>query len=251
MKKTAGYIRVSTEEQAKKYGLNVQREKIKAYCELYGYENLKWYEDDTTGKNINRPGLQKLLKDVEDGKIERVIVFKADRLSRKLRDLLAIIEDVFEPQNCAFISISEQFDTSTPTGKAFLQMLGTFAELERNTIVYRTTSGRVQKAKEGGHACGSLPFGYRNNSGTLEKEPEEMEIVKAIFAMRSDGMSFRAIARRLNKDGVPTKRGGKWHDSTVRYLVKNPKYKGLDIYHFKTFDINETIVNKKMTLAIV
>lgn len=252
MKKVIGYIRVSTEEQSRGYGLDVQREKILTYCNLYGLGNVEIISDKLTGKTLDRPGLQELLEEVRADNVEKVIVFKADRLTRKLRDLLGIIEDEFEPNDVAFVSVSEQFDTSTPTGKAFLQMLGTFAELERNTIVYRTTSGRVEKAKRGGLACGATPIGYSNIDGKLEKNLDEVEIVKAVFAMRADGMSYQKIADMLNNDNVPTKRGGKWYAATIRYITENPKYKGMDIYRFnmKAFGIDETISNENLSLSM-
>jgi len=95
MKKIIGYIRVSTEEQTKGFGLDVQREKVETYCSLYNLGNVEIIEDDTTGKTLNRPGLQKVLEEVRTGNVSKVVVFKADRLTRKLRDLLAIIEDEF------------------------------------------------------------------------------------------------------------------------------------------------------------
>lgn len=251
-RKVIGYIRVSTEEQTRGYGLDVQREKIETYCTLYNLGKVEILEDDTTGKTLNRPGLQKVLEETRSGNVAKVVVFKADRLTRKLRDLLTIIEDEFEPHNVAFISVSEQFDTSTPTGKAFLQMLGTFAELERNTIVYRTTSGRIEKARQGGLACGATPLGYVNVDGDLQKFDDEVEIVKAIFVMRADGLSYLTISKILNEDGVSTKRGGKWYAATVKYILNNPKYQGMDIYNFnvKEFGIAEKIQHSKPNIAI-
>jgi site-specific DNA recombinase len=254
MKKTIGYLRVSTEEQSKNYGLDVQKDKIETFCKLHDIENVEFYADSITGKTLEREGLKKLLEEVRNGNVSNVIVFKADRLTRKLRDLLGIIEDEFEPNDVAFISVAEQFDTSTPTGKAFLSMLGTFAELERNTIVYRTTSGRVARAKKGGKvACGSTPYGYKNVDGELKQESQEISIVKTIFAMRADGLTYRDIAKILNDDGVETKRGGKWYASTVRYIAENRKYQGYDIYNFnvKEFGINETIEHMNANLAVV
>jgi site-specific DNA recombinase len=252
MKKVIGYIRVSTEEQTRGYGLDVQREKIETYCNLYNLANLEIFSDNLTGKTLERPGLQRLLEEVRTGNVERIVVFKVDRFTRKLRDLLTLIEDELEPHNVAFVSVSEQFDTSTPTGKAFLQMLGTFAELERNTIVYRTTTGRLEKARQGGNAGGATPLGYVNVDGDLQKFDDEVEIVKAVFAMRADGLTYRAIAAILNQDGATTKRGGKWYASTVRYIAENPKYQGLNIYRFnvKEFGIDEKTQHTNPALAI-
>ncbi|NBB88027.1 MAG: recombinase family protein [Bacteroidetes bacterium] len=109
----------------------------------------------------------------------------------RLRDLLTLIDDVLGPEGAAFVSVTEQFDTKTAQGRLFMQMIGSFAEFERNIITERLTEGR------------------------------------RIFQMREAGETLRAIASRLNREGVPTKRGGDWHASTVSYVLKNPKYRGL------------------------
>jgi DNA invertase Pin-like site-specific DNA recombinase len=194
----------------------------------YDIGNIDLYEDPgISGGTMDRDGLQRLLSDVEDGDIETVVVYKADRLSRSLRDLLTALDGTLEPNGVRFVSVTEQFDTSTASGRLFLQMLGSFSEFERNVITERTTEGRRRKAEDGGHACGEVPLGYRKNGkGELEPDPKTALIVQRISELRDEGESLRSIADRLNADQVPTKSGGEWHASTVRYVLNNPKYGG-------------------------
>jgi len=222
------YLRVSTEEQTKGFGLEEQREKLQAYCQFRGWTEVTWYEDPGySGGNMDRPGLTALLEDVRAGKVDVVLTYKADRLSRKLKDLLVLIEDELEPRGVAFISATEDFNTGTASGKAFLSMLGTFAEFERNTIKERTLGGRKQKAARGGYAAGEPPLGYIAREKNLEIDHTQVSTVRLIFAKRAQGATLQQIADYLNAEGIPTKRNAKWHASTVKYILDNPKYRGV------------------------
>lgn len=145
------YVRVSTEEQAEQgYSIDVQKERLIAFCKSQGWEDYKLYIDDGyTGTNTNRPALKRLIRHIEAKKVHTVVVYKLDRLSRKQKDVLSLIEDVFEKNNVAFASSSEKFDTSTAFGKAMIGILAVFAQLERDMIIERTTSGRRQKISKG------------------------------------------------------------------------------------------------------
>lgn len=225
----AAYTRVSTREQAEGHGLGTQREKIRQWADLHDVEDLDWYDDPgVSGGTMDRDGLTSMLAAVEAGDVAGVVVYKADRLSRSLRDLLTILDRRLEPNGIRFVSVTEQFDTSTASGRLFLQMLGSFSEFERNVITERTTEGRRSKAERGGHACGSVPYGYRKSEdGELVEDPDTAPIVRRIFRERDADESLRAIAEGLNNDGIPTRRGGNWHASTVSYILKNPKYRGV------------------------
>ena len=233
----AAYVRVSTREQAEGTGLDTQKQKIREWARLHDINRIRLYEDPgVSGGTMDREGLQRLLSDVEEGGVETVVVYKADRLSRSLKDLLTLLDNRLEPNGVRFVSVTEQFDTSTASGRLFLQMLGSFSEFERNVITERTTEGRRRKAEDGGHACGEVPLGYRKNGdGELEPDPETAPIVQRIFQLRDEGESLRSIANRLNNDDVDTKSGGQWHASTVKYVLDNPKYEG-QLRH--TFDGN-------------
>lgn len=230
MKLTVGYQRASTDLQAEKgFGLAVQRERIEAYAKAMGWTVHDWYVDDGyTGTTMDRPALQQLFADCAAGKIERVIVYKLDRLSRKQRGILEIIEDRFETNGVAFVSVTEQFDTSTPTGKAMLGIMAVFAQLERDTIVERLRNGKRAKAQSGDRAVGDVPYGYKVVDGRTVIDPETAAIVRLIFARRAAGESLEAIAKLLNNKRIPTpKRGKRWYGSTIKTILDNPIYKGI------------------------
>ena len=132
----ACYTRVSTDAQLEQgHSIPEQKDRLEKYCSAMGWNEYKHYTDGGfTGANINRPALQNLIKDVKAGKIEKVIVYKLDRLSRSQKDTLYLIEDVFLRNNADFISLSENFDTSSPFGKALIGILAVFAQLEREQI---------------------------------------------------------------------------------------------------------------------
>jgi DNA invertase Pin-like site-specific DNA recombinase len=224
----AAYVRVSTREQAEGFGLDTQRSKIEQWAALRDVERTDWYEDaGASGGTVERDGLQELLVGLRDGAYDALVVYKADRLSRSLRDLLTLIDDVLEPEGAAFVSVTEQFDTTTAQGRLFMQMIGSFAEFERNIITERLTEGRRSKALQGGHAAGEIPLGYEKGPDGELRLTSRAETVRRIFELREAGKTLRAIAARLNGEGVPTKRGGDWHASTVSYVLKNPKYRGV------------------------
>lgn len=192
------YIRVSTEEQAQHgYSIDAQKEKMIAYCQSQGWAEYKLYIDDGyTGTNMDRPALNRLIRHVENHKINLVVVYKLDRLSRKQRDVLYLLEEVFEKSNTGFKSATEPFETTTPFGKAMIGILAVFAQLERDMIVERTTSGRRQRLNEGKWCGGRVPFGYYwdKESEMLIIIPEEARIIREIFKQYLDGKSRLAIA---------------------------------------------------------
>ena len=149
--KAALYARVSTEEQAKEgYSIAAQISEIKKYAEQHGYEIVDEYVDEgASGKSIEgRPQMKRLLKDASQQKFGVVIIYKIDRLARKLKDALEISE-ILEKNNVNLISLNEKFDTTTAFGRTAFQMICSFAELERNNIVERVKLGMEQRAKEG------------------------------------------------------------------------------------------------------
>lgn len=243
----AAYTRISTHAQSDGYGLDTQRKKIRQWCDLHGVDNVTWYTDTASGGDTDRDGLQELLNDVQSGDVDAVVVYKADRLSRSLKDLLNVIDDALAPTGTAFVSVTEQFDTSTPTGRLFLQMVGSFSEFERALITERMRDGRLQKAKSGGHATGEVPFGYEKNAAGDLVPSKHTETVRTIFRKRGQGETLRAIAEHLNDTDTPTKSGGKWYASTVSYILKNDAYKGTLSAQIGT----ETVTSDRPDLAII
>ena len=169
MIKGACYVRVSTENQLENYSIEEQTERLTAYCKAKDITIVKFYTDGGySGGNVNRPGLQQMLGDIAAGIIDTVIVYKLDRLSRSQKDTLMLIEDKFLANHVDFVSINENFDTSTPFGRAMIGILSVFAQLEKDQITERFTMGRVGRARNGYfHGGAYAPTGYDYADGNL------------------------------------------------------------------------------------
>lgn len=190
-------IRVSTLEQAiEGYSLAAQEKKLREYAKFKGYEIVGVYRDDGySGASLNRPGLRRLMSDIEADKLDIVLIYKQDRLTRSVKDLLNLL-DVFDKHNVALYSITENIDLSSPFGRAALKMSATFSELERETIIERSKMGKDQKARQGElMGSGNSPFGYKYDKLTKRFEivPEEAEIVRNIYSLYIRGMSIRQL----------------------------------------------------------
>ena len=223
--KAYGYIRVSTEDQVKKgLSLSVQEKKVKAFCMVNDLELVEIISDEgISAKNMDRPGLKKLIDLSSSSEAEAVIVYKLDRLSRKTRDLLYLIEDVFKKGNTRFFSLTEQIDTNTATGKFFLTMMGATAQMERELTSERTKA-TLQYKKEQGHSLGRIPYGYDRINGKLTKNKHEQSVIQKIKRWKKEGKSYRKIAILLNEKGIPSRiKSAKWHDSAVWYIINNKK----------------------------
>lgn len=241
IKKAVGYCRVSSESQVDNTSIENQVEKIKDYCKLYNIELVKMFIDggESGSGTDKRKAYNDMMDYVKENNINGVIVYKADRIHRKLKNLLIMIEDILEPLNVGFISITESFDTSTSQGMLFLQMVGSFSEFERKIINERTRSGRVKKASDKKFSGGKIPYGYKLiDSDTLELEQVESEVIKDIFIMRKDKLSLKRIADTLNKKGISTRNNKEWSKQTINYILKNEVYTGKYTYDGKTENNN-------------
>ncbi|WP_051250589.1 recombinase family protein [Paenibacillus harenae] len=219
------YIRVSTDEQVQGFSIDVQKERLSAFCTSQGWDDPKLYIDDGyTGTNMNRPALKRLIRHIEESKIDTVIVYKLDRLGRKQKDVLHLLEDVFDKNNVAFKSATEPFDTGTSLGKAMIGILAVFAQLERDMIIERTTSGRRQRTGKGMWYGGRLAFGYEWNKDAqmLEVKPEEAHIVREIFKKYLNGESRLSIAEWAAK----RTKSRKFDHSIIREILSRVLYTG-------------------------
>lgn len=224
MKKACVYTRVSTDAQGEdgKVSLPEQERMAKACIESKGWRYVRTYEDNGyTGRNTNRPALQEMLNDVRDGKIEAIVIFKLDRLSRKQTDTMNIIENDILQHNVDLVSLNETLDTTTPWGRAMIGILSSFNQLESENIALRTTMGRYATAREGGYAGGKPPLGYKAVNGKLEIVPEEAEIVRKAFEMRANHMTMQAIADSLNEMGYRSKKGKEFKHSSIQTILAN------------------------------
>lgn len=228
MKYVALYPRVSTQEQANAgYSIEEQVERLQSYAHAMGWNNTKLYVDaGFSGGNMQRPALQELIKDINAGIIEKVVVYKLDRLSRSQKDTLNLIEDVFLKNNVDFISMSENFDTSTPFGRAMVGILAVFAQLEREQIKERMIMGREGRAKEGKfHGGGNPPVGYDYIDGELVINPAERLQVLEIYDRYLNGASINTIETELQKKGYEHKYG-KYNRQTIKKILTNKLYAG-------------------------
>ncbi|MES3704931.1 recombinase family protein [Staphylococcus ureilyticus] len=239
-KLVGGYIRVSTERQVEGYSIEVQITQIEQYCKFNGYELVDIYADrGISGKSMNRPELQRMLNDAKNGKLDCVMVYKTNRLARNTSDLLTIVEELHR-QNVEFFSLSERMEVKNSTGKLMLQILASFSEFERNTILENIYTGQRQRALEG-YYQGNLPLGYNNipdNKKELMINQHEANIVKYIFESYAKGHGYRKIANALNHKGYVTKKGNPFSISAVTYILSNPFYIG-KIQFAKYKDWNE------------
>ena len=202
-----GYVRVSTDEQAdSQLGLEAQRSAIAAEAERRGWRVITIFEDaGVSGKDLNRPGMKLVLETLKARRADVLVVAKLDRLGRSLLDLAGLIDKAGK-QGWALVALDIGVDTGSLTGKAMAGMMAVFAELERGLIGQRTRDAlRAARAR-----------------GTVLGRPRVLSdaVVARILAERSAGLSYRAIAKRLTDEGIPTAQGGsEWKASTLHRVV--------------------------------
>lgn len=226
------YARVSTMEQAENGNSIIeQQERMQKYCDAYGWKVYDMYVDaGFSGSNTNRPALRRLIKDVESHKVDKVLVYKLDRLSRSQKDTLTLIDDVFLSNGCEFLSMSENFDTSSPFGRAMIGILAVFAQLEREQIKERMAMGREARAKQGLY-IGSrfIPIGYDYKDGQLVPNEFEKVQIQKIFNDYANGLSPQMICEDLNQSGFSHKYG-KWLTPTVAEVLSSKVLAGYVSY---------------------
>jgi site-specific DNA recombinase len=240
---TAIYIRVSTEDQVKEgYSLEVQREYLESFAKREGYEIFKVYSDDgISAYSTRREALQQLLKDGKQQKFELVLVYKIDRFSRNLKDLLTLVDEL-SSYGIGFKSATEPFDSTTSAGKLMFQQLGSFAEFERNRISERVFPGMVKGVQQGRwQGARFSPFGYTYNKAEklLKIEKREADIVKLIYTMYLAGKSTQDIASYLNKKKYQTRTGKQFYNKFICDILKNRIYTGKIVWNKKHYDKNQ------------
>lgn len=224
-----GYVRVSTDHQLENYSIDEQIHRLTAYCKAKDWVLAKIYTDGGfSGGNTNRPALQQMLDDIKKGDVNAVIVYKLDRLSRSQKDTLLLIEDTFLSHHVDFISINENFDTSTPLGRAMIGILSVFAQLEKDQITERFTMGRIGRGKAGYfHGGGNAPYGYDYVNGKLIVNPYEAMQINELYDLFICGKSINAITKLMNSKY----NNRNWTATAVRNALKNSIYIGK--IHFK------------------
>ncbi len=242
--KVALYTRVSTDEQAREgYSLEVQREYLEDFAkkqgwEIYYPEEGKIYADDITGYTLDRPALKKLLFDAKRKRFDSVLVYKLDRFSRRLKDMLNLIDEL-EDMGIGFKSATEPFDTMTSAGKLMMQQLGSFAEFERNRIAERVFPGMVKGVQQGNwQGARYAPYGYRydKEKKLLEIDEKESKVVKLIYTMFLCDKSIFAITEYLTKKGYRNRKGNIFSTKLIGDILKNRIYIGKLIWNSHHYD---------------
>jgi DNA invertase Pin-like site-specific DNA recombinase len=233
------YARQSIE---KKDSISVESQLEYCRYETHGEACIEYTDKGFSGKDTNRPGFENMMNDIRARKIGRVIVYKLDRISRSILDFANMME-IFQKYHVEFVSSTEKFDTSTPIGRAMLNICIVFAQLERETIQKRVTDAYYARCKRGFYMGGRIPYGYRLTNTVIdnirtsmyEEVPEESKQLKLIYSMYADtDNSLGDIVRYLNEHRIKNLRGANWNTARISEMLRNPVYvqADIDVYQF-------------------
>lgn len=228
--KSVLYLRVSTAEQvAHGVSLSAQESRLRDYCRLQQLDISRVFIEQgiSASKTLeSRPEGGKMLRFIMRGKVKHIVSLKLDRLFRNAEDALKQTK----AWDQAGISLhlvdmgGQSLSTRSAIGRMMLTMMAAFAEFERNLISERTSIALAHKRSQR-QAYNHTPFGYLRQGGLIVECPEEQKVIKTIRTWRDKGLTFQGIADRLNRDHVPTKKGGHWYPSTIRQILENDLHK--------------------------
>ena len=232
------YVRVSTGYQVDKDSLPFQKKELKAYCEHVLHidkDRIEIFEDaGKSGKNTKRPAFERMMDKVKAGQVSHVVVYKIDRISRNLVDF-SIMYNEFKYHRVAFISLNEQFDTSSAMGEAMLKIVLVFAEMERKLTSERVTDVMIGRAQSGLWNGARVPYGWDwdDEKKCPVHSKVEAKYVKQMYEDYLNGGSSVSIAKNYNANKIPTKRGGEWTSKTIADVIRNPMNKGDYRYNYR------------------
>ena len=232
--KTAiGYVRVSTQEQATDgVSLDAQRDRLRAYCKLNAIKLIDIKADEGySGSTLDRPGLQAALHMLRRGRANTLLVVKLDRLSRSLRDVCTLVEELFSDERNHLLSLCGMVNTHTAAGRMVLMNLANYCQFEREMISERTRDA-LQHMKAQGIRLGPAHYGYtqgdqldQHGRRVLVPVESEQAVIAKMVTLRNEGLSFTQVVRRLNEEQVPARRGGLWRVNGVRNaLMRDGKH---------------------------
>ena len=237
-KRCAIYTRKSCEDglELEYNSLDAQYDSAEAYIRSQasnGWRVIpKRYDDGGfSGGNVNRPALKALMRDIENGEVDVVVVYKIDRLSRSLGDFTDLSK-IFERHNVSFVSVTQQIDTSNAAGRMMLNILMSFAQFEREMTSDRIRDKIYATRKKGLWSGGMIPFGYKTVDKRLVPDPVTAPVVRHVFARYAESASAKLVASELQKKFGPrtfgSKKGGDptWRMMHVYRILRNPVYKG-------------------------
>ena len=216
--KAIAYIRVSTDKQADQgHSLLAQQEKVNAYASLYDLDIIDYVIETGSAKNLNREGLQGALAAIKSGKADALIVVKLDRLTRSVTDIVYLVETYF--QKAGLLSVSEQIDTRSASGRLVLNVLASVSQWEREVIGERTRAVKQSMKANGLYNGGIVPYGKNLENGLLVNNPQEQAIISRAKALRSEGHTLRAIATMFSQEGLRTRKDTNFTHSLVANMA--------------------------------
>lgn len=232
------YVRVSTGYQVDKDSLPFQKKELKAYCKHILHidmSRVEIFEDaGRSGKNTKRPAYERMMQKVRAGLVSHVLVYKIDRISRNLVDFSLMYDD-FKYNRVTFVSLNEQFDTSSAIGEAVLKIILVFAELERKLTSERVKDIMIGRANDGKWNGARVPYGWDwdSSAGCPVHSEKEAPFARAMYEMYLEVKSTGKIRDYNNAHKIPTKRGGEWTSKTVGDFLRNPMNKGDYRYNYR------------------
>lgn len=255
MKKlNVAYLRVSTESQTEKYGLDVQKQKILDYCEKKGVTIEKWYVDGGySGSKLDRPEIQELLTDAKTGMIDTVYIYKLDRMSRDVIDTLNLFYKILPKYGVKVVSMTEDIRTENPMDRMMLTMNAAMNQYEREVIRMRMSAGMLERVKKGYWMGGGMvPWGYYydRNDGILHVKQDEADMVRAAYRLYLDGYSCEKIAEIVGFSAERIVRGILRRKSNIGLIeYKGNVYKGRHeaIIDENTFYRTQEMIKKRST----
>src|SRR5690606_7200831 len=222
--RVAIYLRVSSSVQVDGISLQLQEERLRAYAASQGWEVVERYEDaGLSGSTTDRPAFQRMMEDARAKRFDAILVYKLDRLTRSVRDFHELADEM-EALGVSIVSVTQNIDTSSPTGRLLRNILVDFANFERELIAERSTEGKRRLAAGGRYLGWEPPYGYRKvgerANARLVVVPEEAEVVKRIFALYLTGQYGDVRIAQIT--GLTANR--------VRRILLNPTYTGKVAY---------------------
>lgn len=226
----------------KKDSISIESQLEFCRYETRGGKYEEYIDRGFSGKNTNRPDFERMMSDIEKGKIKRVIVYKLDRISRSILDFANMME-TFQSYNVEFVSSTEKFDTSTPIGRAMLNICIVFAQLERETIQKRVTDAYYSRSRKGYYMGGRVPYGFKLEKTVIDgittscfvQDEEKMREIKQIYQWYADpDVTLGEVRRRLGAEAAAGVQVKNWCTPRISEVIRNPVYvkADIDVYNF-------------------
>lgn len=218
---TLAYLRVSTGKQADQgLSLEVQQDKATAYARLYDLDLIEVIVDaGESAKTLQRPGLQRALTLLQSGQAAALLIIKLDRLTRSVADLGRLIDEYFAPGKAELLSVSEQIDTRSASGRLVLNILASVSQWEREIIAERTRDVMRHKQKQGEYIGGHIPYGFDVINGELVVNLLEQQVIRQAQALYANGLSLRKVSATLHQRGFQARTGAVFHPGQIQRMI--------------------------------